>query len=96
MGIFDWALRLFGGQPKTPRCYLCEEEGHIREMELVRGVIVDMERWDKPWSPTQGCYRCAKCSRLVCYTHSDNRKPCKCGAKEWIRSTYIQRELDNG
>ncbi len=80
-----------------PHCYLCAREGHFREMVLVKGgVMVDMTRWDKPWSPTQSCFQCAACGRLVCYTHEDNRVPCECGAKDWVEKLYLQKEFDNG
>lgn len=43
---------LFGNNRKIPCCYLCEKEGHIREMELVEGsVFVDIRKWNKPWNP---------------------------------------------
>jgi hypothetical protein len=81
---------------KPGHCYLCAEEGHNRELELVGNVIINVKRWDKPWSPTQSCFQCAKCNRLTCYTHCDNRRPCKCGATAWVAKTYLQKELDNG
>ncbi len=93
MGILG---RLFGARLNTPHCYLCAKEGHIREMELVGRVTVDMRRWNKPWSPTQNCFQCGRCGRLTCWTHSDNRKPCECGAKNWVERMYIQKELDDG
>lgn len=78
-------------------CYLCAKEGRMREMVLVQGSItVDMRKWNKPWSPTQNCFQCSSCGRLTCYTHSDNRKTCECGAKNWIQRMYIQKELDDG
>ena len=82
--------------PTKSRCYRCAEEGHIRAMELVGIAMTNLEAWDKPWSPTQGCFQCASCGRLTCWTHSDNRKPCACGAMHWIERVYLQQELDNG
>jgi len=93
MGILD---KLFGTRSSTPHCYLCAKEGHIREMELVGNVMIDMRKWDKPWNPTQSCYQCTSCGRLTCYTHCDDRKPCECGAKAWVTRNYLQKELDNG
>jgi hypothetical protein len=77
-------------------CYRCAEEGHAREMRLVAYVMFDRTKWDKPWSPTQDCFQCGNCGRLTCWTHSDNRKPCECGATQWIGRMYLQKELDNG
>jgi len=71
-------------------------QGHIREMQLVKIVMTDMTKWDKPWSPTQGCLQCGNCGKLSCWTHSDNRKPCECGVTHWIERVYLQKELDNG
>lgn len=83
--------------PTMPHCYLCAEEGHIREMRLVmKTAMWSTTGWDKPWSPMQGCLQCDRCGRLTCWTHSDNRKPCKCGATDWIERRYLQMELDNG
>jgi hypothetical protein len=93
MGILG---KLSGTRPNTPHCYLCANEGHIREMELVGRMMVDMRRWNKPWNPTQSCFQCGQCGRLTCWTHSDNRKPCECGAKNWVERMYLQKELDNG
>ena len=94
MGFFN---SLFGNRGRVPCCYLCGKEGHIREIEFVEGgVFIDMRKWNKPWSPTQSCYQCGNCGRLVCYTHCDDRVPCECGEKNWITRSYIQKELDNG
>lgn len=93
MGLID---KMFGARGNKPHCYLCAKEGHIREMELVGSVIVDMRRWNKPWSPTQNCFECLRCGRLTCWTHSDNRVPCECGAKDWVERMYLQKEIDNG
>ena len=89
--------RLLGGRPRTPSCYVCAEQGHVREMTLVQGgVTIDMGRWDKPWSPTQGCFQCTSCGRLTCWTHSEKTTICECGACEWASRTYLQKEIDNG
>ena len=94
MGILD---KLFGRLFSDPHCYLCAKQGHFREMQLVRGaMIVNMRRWNKPWSPTQNCFQCTGCGRLTCWTHSDNRVPCECGTQAWVERMYLQKELDNG
>ncbi len=85
-----------GVRTAVPHCYRCAEEGHIREMQLVTSVMTDMTKWDKPWSPTQGCLQCGNCGRLTCWTHSDNREPCECGVTHWVERVYLQMELDNG
>ncbi|TAN47124.1 MAG: TIR domain-containing protein [Methylococcaceae bacterium] len=77
-------------------CFICAKQGHYREMVLVSTPsLVNLRLWDKPWSPTQGCFECANCGRLACYTHSDRNMPCDCGACSWIEKTYLQKELDN-
>jgi hypothetical protein len=85
-----------GATSASTHCYRCAEEGHIREMQLVTHVMIDMRKWDKPWSPTQGCLQCGNCGRLTCWTHSDNQKPCECEMTLWTERTYLQKELDNG
>lgn len=82
--------------PTLSQCYRCAEEGHFREMQLVAFAVTSMTDWDKPWNPTQGCFQCAACGRMTCWTHSDNRELCACGAKQWIKRVYLQREFDNG
>ncbi len=80
-----------------PHCYICARANHLRVMKLVTGgVFVDMRKWDKPWNPTQNCFQCSACGRLTCYTHSDNRQACECGARTWVQRSYLQAELDNG
>lgn len=80
-----------------PHCYICAENGHFREMELVRGhVMISLRKWNKPWSPTQSCFQCGRCGRLTCWTHSYDKNVCKCGAVAWVTRSYIQKELDNG
>jgi len=94
VGLFSG---LFDSNRNIGYCYLCKEEGHFREMMLVEDrVYIDMSKWQKPWNPTQSCYQCANCGRLVCYTHCDDRVPCKCGSQSWVTRSYIQKELDNG
>jgi len=94
MGFFS---KLIGKDDYSNCCYLCAKEGHRREIEVVKGgVFINMKRWDKPWNPTQSCYQCGNCGRLVCYTHCDDREPCECGSKNWITRSYIQKELDGG
>lgn len=86
-----------GNLTEGPRCYLCAEIGHAREMRLVQyGTPIDLSQWDRPWSPTQGCFQCAECGRLTCYTHSEKSNICACGAKNWVEKQYLQLELDNG
>lgn len=81
----------------TPSCYVCAEEGHTREMRLIAfGTMINLREWDKPWSPTQGCFQCAECGRLTCYTHSEMSRICACGACSWTEKQYLQQELDNG
>ena len=41
MGILD---RLLGSRSDTPHCYLCTKEGHLREMQLVSRVMMDMQK----------------------------------------------------
>lgn len=78
-------------------CYICEKEGHFRELELIDGrVMLSMRNWNKPWNPTQSCYQCRDCGRLTCYTHCDDRKECECGVKNWATRSYVQKELDDG
>jgi len=93
MGLFD---KLFGQSKGAPHCHFCAKEGHYREMILVGRVMIDTRKWDKPWTPTQNCFQCGKCGILACWTHSDSRKPCECGAIAWIEKIYLQKELDNG
>lgn len=93
MGILK---KLFGMQSSLPHCYRCAKTGHMRKMELVEAALVDMRKWSKPWSPVQNCFECSQCRRLTCWTHSDNQKPCECGAEQWVEKTYLQQELDNG
>jgi hypothetical protein len=94
-GVFG---RLFGVKPtEEPHCYICAKAGHTRVMHLVAGpTVINRARWDKPWSPTQSCYQCGNCGRLACYTHTDSRITCDCGAQNWITKSYWQSELDDG
>ena len=93
LGILN---KLFGTQSGKSYCYMCKRDGHVREIELVEKIMFDMRKWNKPWNPTQHCFQCGNCGRLTCWTHSDNRKLCECGEKNWIERMYVQKELDNG
>ncbi len=94
--------RVKAGQPIHNTCYVCQKNGHRREMVLLGqpgsnelGVEIARDP-KKAWSPTQGCFQCGKCGRLVCYTHSDVDMQCDCGARDWRKRSYLQQELDNG
>ena len=85
------------GSDGVPRCYVCAEEGHTREMRIIEpGMMIDTGGWDKPWSPTQGCFQCTECGRLTCYTHSESSRLCACAATSWAEKSYLQKEFDNG
>lgn len=54
-------------------------------MLIISNATVRRETFEK----SKGCYRCASCGRYTCYEHSDNRLPCRCGAKQWRQLTYV-------
>jgi len=96
MAIFSKILGSLKKSEPVPHCYVCAKLGHHREMVLVANSrVVNLQNWSLPWSPTQGCFQCQACGRLVCYTHSDANMRCDCGACAWVERTYLQKELDN-
>jgi hypothetical protein len=54
-------------------------------MLIISNASVRRETFEK----SQGCFRCEACGRCTCYEHSDNRVPCRCGAKQWRQLTYV-------
>jgi len=101
-GLYQYETQILkkGGQLHT-KCYICAKSGHKREMVLIGKPGFDYfvkyvyNDPSKRWSPTQGCFECGNCGRLVCLTHSDDSIVCDCGVCNWKEGTYAQLELDN-
>lgn len=61
------------------KCYKCE-----KDKVVVKGFIRDTDIL----SNDQYGFKCRVCGRITCFDCSDNRIPCKCGAKEWIEIIF--------
>jgi len=75
--LFD-NLKLYG---KVVCCYKCD-----KTMAIVKGPM----RRDYYLTQTQSGFMCKECENITCYNCSDNRIPCKCGAKKWIEIMFYK------